>query len=152
MKEKDLLLISYLRQNARDTLTRLSRRTNIPVSTIFDRLKNYERRGTVKHTAIVDFTKLGFHTRAKIAIKVARDERQAAGEYLAKHPNVNSVCRINNGYSFLFEGVFRNIVDLENFLEELDEKFEIAQKQVFYVIDDIIREGFMSNPDLALSL
>ena len=36
ISKKDLLLISHLRQNARETMTNVSRSTGIPISTIFD--------------------------------------------------------------------------------------------------------------------
>ena len=42
MKNKDLKIISYLRQNARMPLTKMSKKTQIPVSTIFDRLRTNE--------------------------------------------------------------------------------------------------------------
>jgi len=37
--EKDLLILSELRQNARETLTKMSKHTGIPISTIFDKIK-----------------------------------------------------------------------------------------------------------------
>ncbi|MBU4209210.1 MAG: winged helix-turn-helix transcriptional regulator [Proteobacteria bacterium] len=38
IKKTDLIIISSLRQNAREKLTEMSRKTRIPVSTIFDRI------------------------------------------------------------------------------------------------------------------
>ena len=49
----------------------------------------------------------------------------------------------------MFEVVFRSICDLEDYLEKIDEKFRIEQKVVYYIIDDIKREAFLSNPDSA---
>ena len=46
--------------------------------------------------------------------------------------------KINNKYDFLVEAVFRN-------LQELDEKFKIEQKDSYHIIDDIKREGFLSD-------
>ena len=40
MNTKDMKMIAHLRQDARMPLTKMSRRTGIPVSTIFDRLKS----------------------------------------------------------------------------------------------------------------
>jgi len=59
MKLKDMMLLSNLRANARETLTNISKRTNIPISTIFDRLKLHEKNLIKKHTAIIDFALLG---------------------------------------------------------------------------------------------
>jgi len=145
LNQKDILLISNLRNNARETLTRISKRTNIPISTIYDKLKSYERNLIRKHTSLLDFNKLGFNARANIMIKVERSVRDEIKDYLIKHQNVNSVYKINNGFDFLVEGIFKHMKDLEDFMENLEDKFEIKNKQIHYIIEDIKRESFMSD-------
>ena len=81
-------------------------------------------------------------------IKVNRDTREAIKDYLSKHQNINSLFRVNNGFDFMFEGIFVNMKDAEDFLEKLDQKFKIENKEVYYIIDDIKKEGFMADPDL----
>ena len=49
MKKKDQILLSYLRKDARMPLTKMSKKTNIPVSTLFDRLKVNEGQ---KHNSV----------------------------------------------------------------------------------------------------
>jgi DNA-binding Lrp family transcriptional regulator len=145
MKSKDLLLLSNLRANSRETLTTISKRTKIPISTIFDKLKNHEKNVIQKHTTIIDFSKLGFSTRATITFKVNKKDKEILREYLVKHYNVNSLYKINNGFDFLIEGIFKNLNDFEDFLEQIDDKFRIKTKQVFYIIEDVKREDFMSD-------
>jgi len=147
MNHKDLLIISNLRQNARETLTNMSKKTQIPVSTLYDKIKVHENNLITKHTTLVEFGKLGFNTRAKVIIKVKKQDREALKNYLMKNPNLNSIYKVNNGYDFLMEVIFKNIKEMEEFLEEIDEKFTIKAKQVFYIVDDLKREGFLSNPD-----
>ena len=148
MKKTDLLIISSLRQNARMKLTDMSRMTRIPVSTLFDRMKLHEGNIIQKHTALVDFSKLGYNTRANIILKVKKEDRNAIRDFLMKHSCVNSAFKINNGYDFLIEAVFKNIKEVEDFIELLEEKFKIKAKQVFYVIDDLKKEAFLSNPSI----
>ena len=148
MKQKDLLLLANLRQNARETLTKISKKTKIPISTIFDRLKYHENTIIKKHTTIIDFSKLGFSTRVTLTLKVNKDDKENIRDFLTKHQNVNSVYKINNGYDFLIEGIFRNIKDLEEFLENLEDKHKIKSKQVYYIVEDIQREDFMSDANI----
>ena len=148
MNKKDLKIIAHLRQNARMPLTKMSRRTQIPVSTIFDRLKLNENSLIVKHTSLLDFTKLGYNTRANITLRVDREDKEALREYLLKNQSVNSVYKINNGFDFMIEGVFRQIKDMEDFIENLEKRFKIIDKKSFFIIEDIKREAFMSNPNL----
>jgi DNA-binding Lrp family transcriptional regulator len=146
MSAKDIVLMAHLRSNSRETLTKMSRSTRIPISTLYDKLKQHEKGLIQKHTCLVDFTKLGFNTKVNILIKVERELREEVKNFLVKDFNVNSVYKINSGYDFMVEGIFKHIKDMEDFLERLDEKFKLKEKQVYYVIEDIKREGFMADP------
>lgn len=145
---KELVLLSHFRRNARESLTKISRVTRVPVSTIYDKLKHYEMDFVKKHTTLIDFTKLGYMTRANVMLKVAMEDRNALKEYLLKHEHVNSLFKVNNGYDYLAELVFKHIKDLEDFLEQVEAKYVIANKIVFYVIEDLCREEFMAKPEL----
>ena len=37
------------------------------------------------------------------------------------------------------------------FIEKLDRRFKIVDKNVYYIIEDIKKEAFMSDPDLVVS-
>ena len=145
--KKDLVILSYLRSNARMSLTDMSRETHIPVSTIFDRLKAFSRGMIKKHTSIVDFQQLGFNTRAVLTLKTSKEHREDMKDVLMTHPHVNSLHRINNGMDYLIEVLFHDLKELENFIESLEEKFVIEMVHVYYIIDDLKREAFISTPD-----
>jgi Lrp/AsnC family leucine-responsive transcriptional regulator len=148
MKQKDLLIINELRKNARETLTNISKRTHIPISTIYEKLKASEGKVIIKHTALINFAKMGFNARAKIMMRGARETRSELRQYLCSHQNVNSMYKINNGYDFMVECIFGDMKELEDFVDLLDEKFGLQKKQVFYVIEDLKRETFLADPDL----
>lgn len=146
MKNRDLLIISHLRKDARKNLTTMSRETGIPVSTIFDRIRENENGVIKKHTAIIDFAKLGYTTRVNLMLKVRKEQRDGLREHLSKQDNVNSVYKINNNYDFLCEGIFTDIKEFEGFMERIDEKFDIEEKGIYYIVDEIKKEEFMSDP------
>ena len=147
LNKKDLIVMAYLRQDARMKLTKMSRLTRMPVSTIFDRMKHHEGGLIRKHICLLDFDKMGFHTRANVMFSVAAREREQMQEYLRINQNVNSIYKINNGFDLLAEFVFRDVKDLDKFLDGLDKKFTIKKREVHYLIDDIKRESFMSDPN-----
>ena len=148
MKERHLKILAQLRTNSRMSLTNMSKITKIPVSTIFDRMKQITGSIIIKHTTLVNFNKLGYHARAKVLVKADRNYRIDVKDYLSKHKNVNSVYRVSNGFDYMFEAIFTNIVELEDFLENVDQKFKLDKKEVYYVIEDIKKEAFLSNPML----
>ncbi len=149
INQKDLKIIAYLRKNARMPLTDMSKKTNIPVSTIFDRMKNNEKGMIVKYTTILDFAKIGYNTRANITIKVEKQDKEALKEFLQKHPSINSVYKINNGFDFMIEGVFKQLIDMENFLDQLESRFQIQDKKSFFIIEDLKREEFLGDADFS---
>ena len=146
IKKKEMLILSLLRKNSRESLTKISKVSNIPISTIYDKLKIQQDNIIKKHTCILDFSKIGFNSRASLSIKTNLNKKQELKEYLIKHPNINTIYKINNGYDFWIECIFKHIKDLENFIEFLEIKYNI-KKQVYYIIEDIKREEFMSNPE-----
>ncbi|MFW6383289.1 MAG: Lrp/AsnC family transcriptional regulator [Nanoarchaeota archaeon] len=147
MKINDLLLIASLRKNARETLTNMSKRVGMPVSTIFDKLKVFKGNEIKKHTSLIDFSKLGFGTRAVMILKARKNEREKLKGFLEKSHHINSISRINNGYDFIVDVIFKNLKELEEFGEKLEEKYKIKSKQNFYIIEDIKREDFLSDPE-----
>ena len=144
--EKDKLILSYLRKDARASLTSMSRQTRIPVSTLYERIKKSEI--IKKHTSLLDFDKLGYSARAKVLLKVNKENREALRGFLCKCQFINELIKVNNGYDFLVEFVFQNMRELEHYLEALGNKFDIEDEKVYYVVDELKKECFMSNPDL----
>ncbi len=148
IEKKEYLIFSHLRKDGRQTLTTMSKKTKIPISTIYDKLKLYDGDLIRKHTCLLDFQKLGFTTIAHILVNVDKSVKEEVKEYLTCHMNVNSISRVNNNYDFLIEVVFRHLGEMEDFLDNLEEKFPINQKQVFYDIEQIKKEGFMDDPEI----
>ena len=143
--EKDRKILVELRRDARAQLTHISKQTGIPISTIFDRLRNKVGGVIKRHVALLDFETLGFTTRAHICLKCTKTTRQKTYNMLVNHHNINSLYKINNGYDFLVEAIFRNIKEVEEFIERLEEEYGVRTKQVFYIIDEIAREQFFAD-------
>jgi len=141
--KKDILLMTYFRRNARENLTQISRWTRIPVSTIYDKLREFERGIIQRYTALVDFKKLGFDIRIDILFKVSKDSREEFKKFLMTNENVNSIYRINSGFDYLVEGIFKDMSDLQRFTELL-ERFKIESKQELFILEDIKRESFLT--------
>jgi DNA-binding Lrp family transcriptional regulator len=146
LKEKEKEVLRHFRKNAREALTLISRKTNVPVSTIFDKLKRYEEQFIKKHTTLIDFQKLGYMTRANILLKANMKGREALKKHLLDHKNV-SLYKINNGYDYLAEVIFHHIKDLEDFIETLETEHTITNKNVYYIIEDICKEEFMAKAE-----
>ncbi len=148
VERNDLLIIAHLRKDARMSLTKLSKKTNIPASTVYDKIKEFKDGHIKKHTAFVDFQKLGYQITAFLMIQTIKDKKHVTKDHLEKHVNVNSLFKINNNYDFFVEAIFRDINELEEFKEELEIKFKTRKIVVYHLIKEIKKESFLSNPEV----
>jgi len=59
LDKKDLKIIEILKQNSKQTTSQISKRFNIPITTIHNRIKKLERLGIIKnYTVVLDYKKL----------------------------------------------------------------------------------------------
>jgi DNA-binding Lrp family transcriptional regulator len=145
IKEKDMEILAHLRKDARKKVTEISKKLKMPVTTIYDRLKAHNKKGIVKkHVALLDFTKLGYHAAALIALKVANEKRNELRDYLSEHPNVNSLYRINFDHDFLTEVIFEDVSKLQEFIDLLGLKFGVKEPKIFNIIGEVHKEKFLS--------
>ncbi|HDP73922.1 MAG TPA: Lrp/AsnC family transcriptional regulator [Candidatus Woesearchaeota archaeon] len=148
MNRKDFDILTQLRRNSRMKLTALSRKTGIPVSTLFERIKSMKGFLVKKSTIVVDFEKLGLETKAFIRIKTKSEEKSQLIDYLRKSINVNSIWKVNNRFDLLCEVIFEGMKEFDRFVEELETKFSIRELETEYVIKEIEREMFLSTPEI----
>ena len=149
MKAEDLQIVSNLRKSGRISLTTLSKKNRVAHSTLFDRLHSKTFSFMRRYTVLLDFAKLGFSAHAYITLAVEKQDKQPLIDHLLKSQNVNSLFRINNGWDVNIECIFKDMRGLENFVDQLDAKFKIRDKQVHYVIEELRRESFLADPSLA---
>lgn len=143
LHEGEKMILNELRKNARVSLLEVAKKTNIPLSTVYDRLRQYENGIIRKHAAIVDFASLGYFSRAIVILKVKKEDRQNFLEYLSNHPNINTLYRTNSDSDFIFELISRNEKETNDILEDLEYLKGFVSKSCFTLIDDIKREDFL---------
>ncbi|MCF7799162.1 Lrp/AsnC family transcriptional regulator [Candidatus Woesearchaeota archaeon] len=145
ISKKDYVLLTALRANARQTLTQISKQTRIPISTLHERLKLQEKDMIQRFAALIDFSKLGFHTKVQLQLKCNVTDKERLRSFLKAHQHVNSIYKIAHEYDFFVEAVFEHIADVENFIENLQQEFAIVDYSAHYITKDIKREGFLAN-------
>ncbi len=145
--KRDLYLLAFFRENARKSLTKISKETNIPVSTIFDRLKNYEKSLIKKHTCLIDFKKLGFEIRVGMLIKSNKEKRPELEGFLINHQRINNLFRITGMYDYFLEALFRDMRELQEFNEKLED-YGIERKKDLFIIEEVKREAFIDKPEM----
>lgn len=150
LDQTDLKILSQLRMNARETLTKICKKTRIPISTIFDRLKRLEELNVIKrHTSLFDMKKLGIHVRVLLLIKVKEDQKNELESYLTKNPFVNNLFRTNGEISFAVEHLFRDMKGLESFSKNVRKRFKGIEFSVHHILEDLKKEDFLAGKDIS---
>ena len=143
MNKKERTIITQFRKNARENLTTASRKTHIPVSTLYDHLKRYEGNIITRHAALLDFNQLGYSLKIQMVLKVKPIMRKKVEQFLLSNEQVNTLCIISNDYDFLIEVILRDFKELTHFSRQLD-SFDLIDKHEFYVVDELKKETFLT--------
>jgi len=141
LSEKDRVILGELRRNARTPLAEISRNNNIPLTTVFNKVRRFEEDFIQKHTSFIDFSKLGHFMRVNFILK-SKDKKSLL-EFLDTSSKVNSIYKINNNYDYLVECIFRNMGDLEEFSERLHD-YSLDSCEVHHIIETLKLEEFMA--------
>jgi DNA-binding Lrp family transcriptional regulator len=141
MQKTYVTLLNELRENSRESLTRLSKKTGIPISTIYDKLKEFNQSYITKHTILVDFRKLGYALRVSFLIKTSKHNKEQVKDFLKTSATVNNMYKINSGFDFVVECVFKDLDELDHFERRLED-FELEKIERFFILEEIKRESF----------
>ena len=80
LDNKDVTILNNLRKDAKLTTQQLSKKTNIPISTVHNRIRKMEQIGIIKgYTVVPDFEKLGLNLCAFSLITFDFDKAKKAG-------------------------------------------------------------------------
>jgi DNA-binding Lrp family transcriptional regulator len=139
MKGGQMRLIDELRKNSRQSLTSISEKTSIPLSTVFKQVGRLHGKGIiVRDVSLLDFSLLGFPVRIGVFIKAS--ERSELREFLEEHPSINTLLRLSGDYDFYAEMVFQNMLKYEDFAEELN-RFDTKSMSTHF-LNDVKQEEF----------
>ncbi len=144
LTKRELLILTHLRENSRKSLAVISRETEIPISTVFEKVNKLEKNTISRYSPLLEFSKIGFGLKINFLLK--SKNKKNLKEFLLKNKNINSVLRINGFFDFFVEAVFRDMKDVENFHESLSE-LKIEDKQEIFIIEDLKKENFFTSPE-----
>jgi len=146
MDQTDLNILCAVRQNARETLTTISRNSGMPISSAFDRLRSLEAQGVIaRYTALLDWKKIGFNERVILLLRVDKSRKEKIETWLMKNAKVNGMTRISGDWDLVLDLLFQNIAEIESFIDALKKSCEGIEIQILHVLDEIRQEAFLSD-------
>ena len=146
-KTRDFKILSELRKDSRVKLTKLSMDLGIPISTCFEKVKFFRNEMNIRYISLLDFGKLGYPFKVTMIIKANKSKKQELRKFLSEHRNLNTMIKINNGYDYLVEFIYRSIYELEELLQTIEQEFKVQKIETFYEIEEIRKEVFLPKYD-----
>jgi DNA-binding Lrp family transcriptional regulator len=144
VRASDLKILSALRTNSCETLTKISADTGIQISLVIDRLKSMEQEGPIKrYSCSVDWKRLGVR-RVLLFIRAPEHLRQKAEAWLARSHHINNLWRLD-GSGLAAEGMFVSLRQQEAFIAALRKEFEDLEVSTHEVVENPKWEGFLTS-------
>jgi len=111
LDKKDIALLKELQTNCRQSLKKLSRKLNMSITTVYDRMKKLEKEGVIKECrAIVDHEKTGIPITTYTLVRIDYTHLLESGENqrdvarrLARFPNVLETHVITGDWDILLK-------------------------------------------------
>ncbi|HVL86536.1 MAG TPA: Lrp/AsnC family transcriptional regulator [Candidatus Thermoplasmatota archaeon] len=96
LDEKDLAILRELRENAKKTTKTISERTNVPRTTVHDRIGKMESNGTIrKYTLVPNYERIGEATTAFVFISHDQSQGVSQGELAKKISEIQGVYEVH---------------------------------------------------------
>jgi len=144
LNDKELQILKLLRENARATVTEIAHKTNLPRSTVYEKIKKFRQSGIVsKYSCLISFNQLGLPISVKVLFKVDGTDREKLGNLLADSPHTNNVVKLGNEFDYLSSFMFSSMEDLHKYIDELNGKCKLQDYRILYVAKELKREGFL---------
>jgi len=145
MDSSDLKILSAVRKNGRETLTKISRVPGIPISMVFDRLKRMEAVIIKRYSCSVDWERLGLKRRVLLLIRMPERLREQALARLANSHHINNLWRLDDKCGLAAEAMFLDLRQEERFIEALKKDFEEIDVSTHEMVDSPKWEGFLTS-------
>jgi len=146
INEKDIEILSLLKEDAKLTVQDISRKAMMPVTTVHNRIKKMEENRIIKgYSAIVDNKMLGINISAYVMINVEYrtpsgkkiSQTKLAGE-IKKNHLVDEASIVAGGTDIIIRIHAKDIDELNDFIiNKLRDMDGVANTQTLVVLDEI---------------
>lgn len=114
----DLKIIKVLNRDARMPYKAIAEEVGVSDATVRNRVHRMQEEGIIKKfNVLVDYHKLGRIIKAFIGLRVQPPKLKDIVEHLNEHPDVQVLYRTSGEVDLFVEVIFRDMEELNNFLE-----------------------------------
>jgi len=142
LDEKDLQVLDELKENAKRTTSQISKRINLPITTVHNRIKKLEKLGIIKrYTVELDYKKLEKPMAAYVMVQVIymlpsgiKVIQEDVAKEIKNLAGVESVELLTGGTDILAKVRVKDVDELNNFIIRQLRKIEGVDKTQTMVV------------------
>jgi len=139
LDKKDVEILDVLKNHAKWTTHHISKKTLIPVTTIYNRIKKMEQLGIIKgYTAILDHKKLGEAISAFVFLDISAENAAKRSEEILKELDkfreVHESYSITGDHDIVMRISVQDTDKLNDFIEGLDEIAGVDRARAFIIL------------------
>jgi Lrp/AsnC family transcriptional regulator, regulator for asnA, asnC and gidA len=146
----DQKIIRELQRDGRQKYTDLARTLGVSEGTIRNRVRDLQKRGIMKVTAVVNPEEVGYPLISVIGMQVKINDLQRVGETLAQNPRVYYASFVSGRYDIIIIIMSRTSQDLSDFIKYLSSIPSIIRTETFQNLETIkspwLEPGLSFNP------
>lgn len=144
LDEKDIEILGILKKDSQLTTRQISKKMNMPITTVHHRIKKLEQAGVIKgYTVILDNEKLGRAVAAYILVSVdykadSKISQASIAKKIKNYSDVEEVAIVTGTTDILVKVRMKAIGDLNHFVTDLLRNIEGVDKtQTMVVLQEI---------------
>jgi len=144
-RQKDTKAIVILRKDSREVARTVSKRSGVGMTALCNKIKHNFGGMIAKKTVLLNHDRMGFEIKALILIGVIKNHKVLVRNFLSTSLYINSLYRVNSGYDYAAEMIFKDDNHMDTFIKDLKDAFNISVMDVVTVLETVEREAFMDN-------
>jgi DNA-binding Lrp family transcriptional regulator len=141
LDKKDRKILQLLDADSRMSLTKISRKTGIPIDTVRYRIERMEKEKIFKYAIVIDHHKLGYPIFNEIHLQFVNftvAEEESVKKYLKNTPNMVYGAKVAGKYDYVIAIMAKDMKEFDDVFHAFKTKFEKIIKD--YDIALIIEE------------
>ena len=141
LDEKDKQILRLLNKDARITLTKVSKKTGIPIDTIRYRINEMRKKNVFNYAVIINPLKMGYPIFNILYMQLVNFNQKNESElvsFIKSHPYLVYSAKISGKYDFAIGIIAKNMKQFDAITNEVKTKFQhiIKDIDILHIIEE----------------
>jgi len=140
MDKLDLKIINALNENARRSFRNISRKLNISLTTVANRIKKLENEGIIRgYIPLINLDYIGYDLLVIIGIRISHGKLMEVERKISKNPHVYEIYDTTGDWDAIIIARFKGRDELNNFIKGVL-AVEHVERTMTYLVLNVVKD------------